>query len=52
MIVGEIVGNNVGNTVRNNFRYGRENSIHFKYKLGIKLIGFDDDLQEDFLMQI
>ena len=52
MIVGEIVGNNVGNTVRNDFRCGRENIIHFKYKLGIKSNGFDYDLQEDFLMQI
>jgi len=39
----------LGMSMGNDFRDRKENIIHFKYKIGIKLIGFDYNLQEIFL---
>jgi len=47
-----ILGMNAMSNEKNDFMEYKEKIIQFEYKIGIKLIGFDYDLQENFGMQI
>jgi len=46
------LGMNAMTNVRNDFMEYKGKIIQFEYNIGIKLIGFDYDLQENFGMQI